>query len=107
MDNGHIKFVILSGAISSRLKTYKKAFEKAEIKVKKEYPNAIVFNPAVLGDGKAPSIYMKICLDRICDISEQYPNQAILYVLKGYEKSSGVFIEVALASYCGMKYIYE
>lgn len=107
MGNEHVKFVVLSGAISCRLKTYKKAFKKAEGKATREYPNALIFNPATLGDGKPPAVYMKVCLDRICDISEQYPNQGVVYVLKGYEKSKGSLIEVALAEYCKMKVVYE
>lgn len=90
--------VYLSGAVTSRLETYKRDFERAEVFCKEQ--GYTVLNPSVLPKDLKPESYMPICFAMI-DASDA------IFMIKGWEKSHGATLEKAYAGYQNKMVIME
>lgn len=90
--------VFISGAITSRLETYKKYFDKAEAYLLNF--NCEVYNPSVIPISTSWESAMAITLDELknCDV---------VYVLKGWEDSEGVKKELEIAKERHIKIFFE
>lgn len=91
------KRVYISGAMRSRMGTYKGIFADAQRELEKDY---IVINPALLPIGLESDKYMPICFAMI-DAADA------IYMLKGWEQSEGACLEKAYAEYHKKKVMYE
>lgn len=91
------KRVYISGAMTSRMDTYKTVFADAQRELEKDY---IVINPAVMPKGLDADKYMPICLAML-DAADA------IYMLKGWEQSKGACLEKAYAEYNGKEVMYE
>lgn len=95
---GDMPKVFLSGAISDRLDTYKEHFDEAEKRFKQIWVE--VYNPSVI-DIKTPwEIAMK-------ETISQMETCEFMYVLKNWENSKGVKIEIEQAKKLNMPIFYE
>ena len=92
-----MKRIYISGAMMSRMDTYKSIFANAQYELEKDY---IVINPALLPTGLDAEKYMPICLAMV-DAADA------IYMLKGWERSKGAVIEKAYAEYQGKEVFYE
>jgi hypothetical protein len=91
------KIVFLSGAITG-VEGYKKIFAAAEERL--ETQGCIVLNPAVLPWGMAWEAYLHITKAMVHEAD-------IIYVLKNWEYSKGVWEELSLAACLDKEIIYE
>ena len=91
--------VILSGPISGD-GNYKERFALAQVHVRQRMPGALVWNPAVLEEGREYRWYMRQCVRVIMD--EAGPGCALV-LLKGWNRSLGSVAEWALARCLGMR----
>lgn len=91
------KRVYISGAMRSRMDSYRAIFADAQHELEKDY---IVINPALMPTGLDPDKYMPICLAMV-DAADT------IYMLKGWEDSKGALIEKAYAEYQGKEVLYE
>lgn len=89
--------IYIAGGMTGYENFNRKAFNDAELKLSLNY---IVLNPAILPEGLSQKDYMSICLPMVacCDV---------IYMLDGYEDSSGALSELALAEKLGLKVILE
>lgn len=90
--------VYISGAMSSRMNTYKEDFALCERVLKAQ--GHIVINPANLPTGLEQSKYMPICLSMI-------DGADAIYMMEGWEQSRGACLEKAYAEYQGKDVMYE
>ena len=93
-----MKRIYISGAMASRMDSYKEIFDKAQKDL--ESLGAIVINPAVIPRGLDNDKYMPICLAMV-DAAD------MIYMLKGWESSRGALIEKTYAEYQGKEVFYE
>lgn len=93
------KKIYISGAMASRMETYKEEFQKAQEKIESEY-HAVVINPAALPTGLDEKAYMPICLKMI-DAADT------IYMMNGWEQSKGAVLEKMYAEYQGKAVVYE
>ena len=91
------KIVFLSGAITG-VEGYKKIFAAAEERLATQ--GCIVLNPAVLPWGMAWESYLRVTKVMVHEAD-------IIYVLKNWEHSKGVWEELSLAAFLGKEIIYE
>lgn len=90
--------VFLSGAISNRLDTYKSFFDEAEKHFESIYVE--VYNPSKIDINTPWVVAMEETLSQLrkCDF---------MYVLKNWEESKGVQIEIAQAKNLNIPIFYE
>ena len=96
--HGRNPFVFLSGAISSRLDTYRDAFNEVE-EVLKDL-GFTCYNPTIIPSDTEWSVAMEQTLKVL-----QYVN--CVFVLQGWEQSKGTKIEISKARTLNIPVIYE
>ena len=89
--------VYIAGQISGT-DDYLERFARAEAELTAK--GYVVLNPAALPEGMSKEDYMSICLPMLLCADA-------VYMLCGWQFSSGALIEVQLARYCGKNVIYE
>jgi len=93
------KKIYISGAMASRMDTYKEEFAKVEKNID-QIDGLIAVNPAILPVGLDHKHYMPICLKMI-DAADA------IYMMKGWEKSKGAVLEKMYAEYQEKEIIFE
>lgn len=90
--------IFISGAISSRLDTYKEVFDLADAELKKM--NLETYNPAYIPKDTSWEDAMRETLNNLkkCDI---------MLVLKGWEESAGVAAEIEMAEKLNIPVFFE
>ena len=98
-DNGlENKRIFLSGAITSRLDTYKEHFDRI---AKKLDENGLdYYNPATIDISTSWKDSMRMTIRELLDSD-------IVYLLKGYEVSKGAKLEIEIAKALKIKIIEE
>lgn len=99
-EKGRYPKVFLSGAISKRLDTYKTYFDAVEVALKNVYSGIEVYNPAYMPADIPWEEAMKETLGNL-------GRHNLVYVLKDWEGSVGVNIEVAMAEILDIPVIYQ
>ena len=90
--------VYISGAMSSRMSTYKQEFAFYEQRLKGQ--GHIVINPATMPIGLDPDRYMPICMAMI-------DGADAIFMMDGWEQSRGARLEKAYAEYQGKDVMYD
>lgn len=90
--------VYISGAMASRMSSYKEIFAFYEQRLKAQ--GYIVINPATMPIGLNPDRYMPICLSMI-DAADA------IFMIEGWEQSRGACLEKAYAEYQGKDVMYD
>lgn len=96
--HGRNPFVFLSGAISSRLDTYRDAFNEVEEALKDL--GFICYNPATIPSDTEWSVAMEQTLRVLQHVD-------CVFVLQGWEQSIGTKTEIGKARSLNMPVIYE
>ena len=85
--------VYLAGKITGD-GSYRKKFADASLAARERWPDAVIFNPALLPEGASSTDYMAVCLPMLL-------RAGTVVFLPNWQKSNGAKIERALAAYCG------
>lgn len=77
---------------------YKHKFARAVIALRRHWPEAVLFNPAVLPENMSPTDAMAISLPMLL-------RATIVVFLPDWQRSNGAKIERAVAAYCGKRIV--